>query len=77
VPLARSPGSLPGRLLELGADRRERSGGAQAQVEQRVLAELRLGDRREHAGGDVPRARLARVEHANAQPALRRAPRGG
>ena len=48
--------------------------GAQAELEQRVLAELRLGDRREHARGDVPGARLARVEHADAQPALRGAP---
>ena len=46
-----------------------------AEAEQRVLAELRLGHRRQHAGGDVPGAGLAGVEHGDAQAALRRAPR--
>ena len=69
------PRVATGRLRELGAERGEAGGGAQAQLEQRVLAELRLGDRREHARGDLPGARIAGVEHAHAQPALGGAPR--
>ena len=74
----RSCGS-PGRpdARQLGAERREAARGAQPELEQRALAELGLGDRREHAGGDVPGAGLAGVEHDGAQPALRGAPRAG
>ena len=60
---------------ELGAELREPGGGAQAEPEQRVLAELRLRDRREHPGRDMPGARIACVEHAHAQSALGGAPR--
>ena len=74
---AAQPGVAAGGLAELGAEGREARGGAQAQVEQRPLAELRLGDRGEHAGGVAPRAVLAGVEHDRAQAALRRAPRDG
>ena len=60
---------------QLGAEARVRGGGAHAQLEQRLLAVLELGDGREHAGGDVPRAGLAGVEHEHAQAALGRPPR--
>ena len=45
--------------------------------DQRGVAEVGLGDRREHAGGDLPRAGLAGVEDERAQAALSRAPRAG
>ncbi len=61
-------------LGQLGAELRESRGRAQAEPEQRVLAELCLRHRREHAGRDMPGARLAGVEHAHAQPALGGAP---
>ncbi len=66
-----------GGLLELGAEVGEAGGGAQAEVEQRLLAELGLGDGREHAGGVAPGAVLAGVEHERAQAALGGAPRHG
>ena len=47
------------RRLELGAERRASRRRAQAEVEQRLLAELGLGDRREHARGVAPGAVLA------------------
>ena len=50
-------------------------GAAQPELEQRALAELRLGDGREHAGGDVPGAGLAGVDHHGAQAAPGGAPR--
>ena len=53
----------------------KRARAAQAELEQRALAELRLGDRREHARGDLPGAGIAGVEHDGAQAALGRAPR--
>jgi hypothetical protein len=69
------PRIAAGRRGELGAERGECGGGAEAQVEQRVLAELRFGDRRQHPGGDMPGAGLAGVEHAHAQAALGGTPR--
>ena len=72
---APQPGVLAGRLGQLGAERGEAGGGAQIQVEQRVLAEVGLGDRGEHPRGDGPGARRAGVEHQHAQAALRGAPR--
>ena len=62
---------------ELGAEAGEPVERAEAEAEQLALAELQLGDRREHAGGVAPRAVLARVEHERAQAALGRAPRHG
>ena len=62
---------------ELGAEVREAVERAEAEVEQLALAELQLGDGREHAGGVAPRAVLAGVEHERAQAALGRAPRHG
>ena len=67
---------LAGGLGELGGEGGEPGGGAQAELQQRVLAEARLGDGREHPGGDAPGAGLAGVEHGDAQAGLRGAPRG-
>ena len=74
---AAQSGIAAGGLLELGAEGGEAGGRAEAEVEQRLLAELRLGDRGEHAGGVAPRAVLGGVEHERAQAALRRAPGDG
>jgi hypothetical protein len=49
----------------------------QAELEQRLLAELRLGHRREHPRGDVPRARLAHVHDDDAGAAALRLTRAG
>ena len=65
------------RLLELVAERRVAARALQAQLQQRPLAELGLGDRGEHARGDVPRAGLAGVDHDHPRAALRSAPRAG
>ena len=76
APQARVP---TGRVAELGAEGLEALGAAQPELEQRSLAEVRLGDRREHPGGDAPRRpRLLAggVEHGDAQAALGGAPRG-
>ena len=56
-PVRRSPGSAPDASASSAQNAGKPRRRAQAQVEQRVLAEVRLGDRREHARGDVPRAR--------------------
>ena len=63
-----------GVAVELAAEGLEHRGAAQPELQQRALAELGLGDRREHPRGDVPRAGLARVEHDDRQPAPCRAP---
>ena len=68
---------MPGGLGQLGAEALVRAGAAQPELEQLALAELRLGDGREHARGDVPRAGLAGVEHERAQPARGGAPGAG
>ena len=67
----------PRRRRELLAEGREGRGAAQPELEQRALARLGLGDRGEHARGDLPGAALAGVEHERAQPALRGPPGGG
>ena len=54
---------------------RERTRAAQAELGQRRVARRGLGDRREHARGDLPRAGVAGVEHDGAQAATGRAPR--
>ncbi len=61
-------------LRQLGAERLEGAAAAEPELEQRALAELRLGDRREHPGGDVPGPGLARVDDDGPQPALGGAP---
>ena len=62
---------------QLGAEGGKSVERAEAELEQGVLAELRLGDRREHAGGVAPGAVLAGVEHDRAQAALRGPPGDG
>ena len=49
------------------------------EFEQRELARVGLGDRREHPRGEVRRAaaELSALEHAHRRPALRGAPRDG
>ena len=73
-------GAADGRrrgLLQLGAEVGEAVERAQPEVEQRFLAELHLGDRREHARGVAPRAVLLGLEHERAQAALGGPPRDG
>src|SRR6185295_5198208 len=67
------------RLAQLLGERGPRPRALEAEAQERLLAGVRLADRREHPGGDVRRAvaELAAVEHADAQAARRRAPRGG
>ena len=74
---AAQPRVAPGGLGQLGAEGGEAARGAQPEREQGVLAELRLGDRREHAGGVAPGAVLAGVEHDRAQAVLRGPPGDG
>ena len=69
---AAAQGRVDPGARQLGAERLEPPRAAQAELEQRALAELRLGDGREHAGGDVPGAGLAVVEHDRGQAAARR-----
>ena len=69
---AAQPRVAPRGLGDLGAERLVARGAAQPELQQRALAEVRLGDGREHAGRGAPRARLAGVEHGHAQPALAR-----
>ncbi len=71
------PDRAVARVLELGAEGREAAGALHAQLEQRALAELGLGDRRQHPGRDVPRAGLAGVDHDDPGAPLLRAPRTG
>ena len=77
VPVRRSPG----RARRPRRARRRRPGSrrrcAARASSSASLAELRLGDRREHAGGDAPGAVLAGVEHDRAQAALGGAPGDG
>jgi hypothetical protein len=68
------PGIATGDVGQLDAERLEGPGAAQPEVEQRALSELRLGHGGEHAGGDVPRAGITRIEHHRAQTASGRAP---
>ena len=63
------------RVLELGAEVLVAARALQPELEQRALAELGLGGRREHARGDLPRGGLAGLEHDDARAALPRAPR--
>ncbi len=66
------------RVLELVAEGLVALRALQAELQQVALAELRLGDRREHPRGDVPRAGLAGVDHDHrAGAALLGAPRAG
>ena len=74
LPVARV---LAGALRQLRAEGGEAGGGAGGQVEQRVLAELGLRGRREHAGGDVPGAGRAIVEQGDGGAALSGAPGRG
>ena len=62
VPTGRYPGSSSAVAERLVAAR-----ALQPELQLRVLAEVHLGDRREHPRGDVPRARLARVDHDHAR----------
>ena len=64
------------RLCELRGERRPRIGAAQPELEQRELAGVGLGDRREHPRRDVRRAapELAALDDAYGVPALRCAP---
>jgi hypothetical protein len=62
---------------ELAAEGREAVERAQPEIEQRLLAELQLGDGREHAGGVAPGAVLAGLEHERPQAALGGPPRDG
>ena len=64
---------------ELRGELRPRAGAAQAEPQERELAGVGLGDRREHARRDARGARpeLAALEHADAVAALRRAPGDG
>jgi hypothetical protein len=64
-------------LGQLGAEAGEGARRAKAELEQRRVAEVGLGRGREHAGGDLPRAGLAGVEHDRTQAALGGAPRAG
>jgi hypothetical protein len=68
-------GILARRLGQLGAEVAEHRRAAQVELEQRVLAELRLGDRGEHPRGDTPRGIPTGVDDDGAQAALGRAPR--
>ena len=63
-----------GRLASSAQKASNARGAAQAELEQRALAELRLRDGREHARGDVPGAGLAVVDHGRAQAAPGGAP---
>ena len=74
LPVARV---LAGALGQLRAEGGEAGGGAGGQAEQRVLAELGLRGRREHAGGDVPGAGRAVVEQGDGGAALSGAPGRG
>ncbi len=65
------------RILERGAEVRVARGARQPEFQQRTFAELGLGDRRQHARGDVPGAGLAGVDHDDARTALRSTPRAG
>ena len=55
------------RLLQRIAERLVAACALQPELQQLALAEVGLGHRREHARGDVPRARLARVDHDHAR----------
>ena len=72
-PAGAQAGVDPARLAQLGGPPRPALGGCQVQAQQGVLAELGLGDRREHPGGDV--RRLAR-ERAALEQADRQAAAG-
>ena len=56
------PDRAVARVVELGAEVRVAARALQPELQQRALAELGLGDRREHARGDVPGAGLAGVD---------------
>ena len=60
---------------ELVHERRIALRRLQPELQQLPLAEVGLGDRGEHARGDVPRAGLARVEHERLRAVAGRAPR--
>ena len=64
-------------LAQLVAEVTEAACGAQPELDRRGVADLRLGDRCEHPGGDLPGARVAGVEHDRAQTATGRAPGAG
>ena len=65
APVSRKPGGHAGVLLELGRERGPALAPGQAQPQRRLLAEVGLGHRREHPGGDPRRAgaRLVRALH--------------
>ena len=72
---ARSPGSAPDASASSAQNAGNTAAARRLSSSSASSPKLRLGHRREHAGGDVPGARLAGVEHADAQAALGGAPR--
>jgi hypothetical protein len=77
---AKVAGIDPGGVAELRDEPRVDVDGGKPEPHQRQLGRDRLGDRRQHAGGDRGCAGArggGAVEHGHAQTALRGAPRDG
>jgi hypothetical protein len=73
----RARGPVADVVAELGREGGEALRGADAQGGEGLVARLGLGHRREHAGRDLPRPRLAGVHDADAQAAPGGAPGAG
>ena len=65
------------RIVERGAEGRVAREALAPELQQFALAELGLGDRRQHAGGDVPRAGRPRIQHHDARAGLASGQRTG
>jgi hypothetical protein len=73
----RAQAGVDARGAQVVGEGRPARGGGQAERRQPLLAERRLGDRREHPGGDErgPRADRVALVNDDPQPALRGTPR--